>query len=85
MQRALLNFMLDLHTGAHGYEEAWVPVLVNRESMVGTGQLPKFRNDMFWVYRGAEAEGGEGDAEGAAAPQEEAAPRRSGRPSSAAA
>ena len=47
LQRALLNFMLDLHTVTHGYEEAWVPVLVNRESMVGTGQLPKFEEDMY--------------------------------------
>src|ERR1051325_9080340 len=40
--RALMNLMLDVHTRDHGYEEAWVPVVVNRESMTGTGQLPKF-------------------------------------------
>ncbi len=47
LQRALMNFMLDLHTGAHGYDERWVPLFVNRESMVGTGQLPKFEEDMY--------------------------------------
>ncbi len=47
--RSLMNFMLDLHTGQHGYEEAWVPVIVNRASMTGTGQLPKFEDDMYAV------------------------------------
>ena len=45
--RALMNFMLDLHTSEHGYEEAWVPVVVNRKSMTGTSQLPKFEDDMY--------------------------------------
>ena len=45
--RALMNLMLDVHTREHGYEEAWVPVVVNRESMTGTGQLPKFAEDMY--------------------------------------
>jgi seryl-tRNA synthetase len=45
--RALMNFMLDLHTREHGYEETWVPYAVNRASMVGTGQLPKFEEDMY--------------------------------------
>lgn len=45
--RALMNLMLDLHTGAHAYEEVWVPVVVNRTSMTGTGQLPKFEDDMY--------------------------------------
>jgi seryl-tRNA synthetase len=45
--RALMNFMLDLHTNEHGYEEAWVPVVVNRASMTGTSQLPKFEDDMY--------------------------------------
>jgi len=45
--RSLLNFMLDLHTSEHGYEETWVPVVVNRASMTGTGQLPKFEDDMY--------------------------------------
>lgn len=47
--RSLLNMMLDLHTDAHGYEEAWVPLMVNRASMTGTGQLPKFEDDMYHV------------------------------------
>ncbi|MDQ6871692.1 MAG: serine--tRNA ligase [Gemmatimonadota bacterium] len=45
--RSLINLMLDVHAGAHGYEETWVPVVVNRASMVGTGQLPKFEEDMY--------------------------------------
>ena len=45
--RALMNLMLDLHTREHGYEELWVPVVVNRTAMTGTGQLPKFEEDMY--------------------------------------
>ncbi|HKS07488.1 MAG TPA: serine--tRNA ligase [Gemmatimonadaceae bacterium] len=45
--RSLIQFMLDLHTREHKYEEAWIPVVVNRASMVGTTQLPKFEEDMF--------------------------------------
>ncbi|MCR4426556.1 MAG: serine--tRNA ligase [Firmicutes bacterium] len=45
--RALINFMLDLHTQSHGYTEVFPPFIVNRASMVGTGQLPKFAEDMF--------------------------------------
>jgi seryl-tRNA synthetase len=45
--RALINLMLDTHTGEHGYEETWVPLVVNRASMTGTGQLPKFEDDMY--------------------------------------
>ena len=48
LERALINFMLDLHSG-QGYEEVGVPVLINRNSMYGTGQLPKFEDDMFYV------------------------------------
>jgi len=47
LHRALAQFMLDLHTGQHGYEETNVPLLVNAESMFGTGQLPKFEEDLF--------------------------------------
>ena len=47
LHRALAQFMLDLHTGAHGYEETNVPVIVNADSMRGTGQLPKFEDDLF--------------------------------------
>src|SRR4249919_1052459 len=47
LHRALAQFMLDLHTGEHGYEETNVPLMVNAESMRGTGQLPKFEDDLF--------------------------------------
>ena len=47
LHRALAQFMLDLHAGEHGYEETNVPLLVNAESMRGTGQLPKFEEDLF--------------------------------------
>ncbi len=47
LERALINFMLDLHTSEHGYEETWVPVLANRAAMTGTSQLPKFEDDMY--------------------------------------
>ncbi len=47
LQRALIQFMLDLHTREHGYTEVYVPYLANRESLFGTGQLPKFAEDLF--------------------------------------
>jgi len=47
LERALVNFMLDLHTRRHGYVEVFPPFLVQRHSMVGTGQLPKFEDDAF--------------------------------------
>lgn len=47
MQRALIQFMLDTHTGEHGYEEAYVPYLVQAQALVGTSQLPKFEEDLF--------------------------------------
>ncbi|GIU49830.1 serine--tRNA ligase [Shewanella algidipiscicola] len=47
MHRALAQFMLDLHTNEHGYTEAYVPLLVNEDSLLGTGQLPKFGEDLF--------------------------------------
>lgn len=47
MVRSLMNMMLDLHTGTFGYDETWVPVVVNRASMIGTTQLPKFEDDMY--------------------------------------
>jgi seryl-tRNA synthetase len=49
LERALINFMLDLHTGRHGYTEVMTPFMVNRESMTGTGQLPKFESDLFRI------------------------------------
>ncbi|MCZ8341610.1 MAG: serine--tRNA ligase [Leptospira sp.] len=47
IERALMNLMLDTHTSENGYEEMWVPVLVNDESMTATGQLPKFADDFY--------------------------------------
>ena len=54
LERALINFMLDLHTREHGYTEILPPFMVNSQSMLGTGQLPKFKEDLFkledWDY-----------------------------------
>jgi seryl-tRNA synthetase len=47
LERALINFMLDLHTGEHGYTEVLPPFIVNSDTLVGTGQLPKFEADLF--------------------------------------
>lgn len=47
LERALINFMLDIHTGEHGYTEIQPPVIVNRTALFGTGQLPKFEEDLF--------------------------------------
>jgi seryl-tRNA synthetase len=47
--RGMMNFFIDVHVGEHGYEEVWPPVLVNRATMTGTGQLPKFEDDMYRV------------------------------------
>ena len=47
LQRALINFMIDIHVSEHGYEEVYVPYVVNLDSLYGTGQLPKFEEDLF--------------------------------------
>lgn len=52
LERALINFMLDLHTGENGYHEMLPPALVNRSALVGTGQLPKFEEDLFHLAPG---------------------------------
>ena len=54
LHRALAQFMLDVQTIEHGYTECYTPYIVNREILEGTGQLPKFRDDMFWVLRGGD-------------------------------
>lgn len=54
LHRALAQFMLDIHTLEHGYIETYVPYLVNRDSLRGTGQLPKFEQDLFAVTAGSE-------------------------------
>jgi seryl-tRNA synthetase len=56
LHRALAQFMLDTHTQEHGYTECYTPYIVNREILEGTGQLPKFKEDMFWVLRGGDEE-----------------------------
>jgi seryl-tRNA synthetase len=56
LHRALAQFMLDTHTTQHGYTECYTPYIVNREVLEGTGQLPKFKEDMFWVLRGGDEE-----------------------------
>ena len=54
LHRALAQFLLDVQTEAHGYTECYTPYIVNREVLEGTGQLPKFKEDMFWVSRGGD-------------------------------
>ena len=54
LHRALAQFMLDTQTQEHGYTECYTPYIVNREVLEGTGQLPKFKEDMFWVSRGGD-------------------------------
>ncbi|MGB7479147.1 MAG: serine--tRNA ligase [Burkholderiaceae bacterium] len=64
LHRALAQFMLDTHTGEHGYTECYTPYIVNAESLRGTGQLPKFADDLFSVQKGGQE--GEQDREQAA-------------------
>ena len=52
LHRALAQLMLDTHTLEHGYAECYVPYIVNAETLSGTGQLPKFEDDLFWVVKG---------------------------------
>jgi seryl-tRNA synthetase len=56
LHRALAQFMLDVQTQQHGYTECYTPYIVNREILEGTGQLPKLKDDMFWVTRGGDEE-----------------------------
>lgn len=55
LHRALAQFMLDTHTAEHGYTECYTPYLVRGESLYGTGQLPKFEQDLFSTYKGGES------------------------------
>ncbi len=52
LQRSLIQFMLDLHVEQHGYDEVYVPFLVNQDALTGTGQLPKFKEDLFSIENG---------------------------------
>ena len=54
LHRALAQFMLDLQTTEHGYQECYTPYIVNSSTLFGTGQLPKFKDDMFWVTKGGQ-------------------------------
>src|SRR5690606_20503729 len=56
LHRALAQFMIDLQTTEHGYEECYTPYIVNGSTLFGTGQLPKFKDDMFWVTKGGDDE-----------------------------
>ncbi len=67
LHRALAQFMLNLQTGEHGYTECYTPYIVNTATLQGTGQLPKFKDDMFWVTKGGESV----DEEGKAIPRED--------------
>ncbi|MFO0146179.1 MAG: serine--tRNA ligase [Betaproteobacteria bacterium] len=59
LHRALAHFMLDVQTGEHGYTECYTPYIVNRETLTGTGQLPKFEQDLFAAKKGGQE--GEGE------------------------
>ena len=72
LHRALAQFMLDVQTLEHGYTECYTPYIVNREILEGTGQLPKFKQDMFWVFRGTDGDAvGVGAGAGDEAPTEQ--------------
>lgn len=67
LHRALAQFMLDTHTSQHGYTECYTPYIVTADTLFGTGQLPKFKEDMFWVTKGGDSE----DEHGNPVPREE--------------
>ncbi|MEO6958430.1 MAG: serine--tRNA ligase, partial [Burkholderiaceae bacterium] len=64
LHRALAQFMLDLHTSEHGYQECYTPYIVNSSTLFGTGQLPKFKDDMFWVTKGGQDDDADRDEHG---------------------
>lgn len=61
LHRALAQFMINTHTRLHGYTECYTPYIVNSDVLIGTGQLPKFKEDMFWVNRGGAEEEPQGE------------------------
>ncbi|PLC51933.1 serine--tRNA ligase [Pollutimonas subterranea] len=71
LHRALAQFMLDLQTTEHGYEECYTPYIVNSSTLFGTGQLPKFKDDMFWVTKGGQDNEPNLDEQGNAVPSED--------------
>lgn len=64
LHRALAQFMLELQTGEHGYTECYTPYIVNSSTLFGTGQLPKFKDDMFFVTKGGVDDGPRTDEQG---------------------
>lgn len=64
LHRALAQFMLDLQTTEHNYQECYTPYIVNSSTLLGTGQLPKFKDDMFWVTKGGQENGMDVDEHG---------------------
>jgi seryl-tRNA synthetase len=71
LHRALAQFMLDLQTAEHGYEECYTPYIVNSSTLFGTGQLPKFKDDMFWVAKGGQDTSADVDEQGDPVSQED--------------
>ena len=71
LHRALAQFMLDVQTGEHGYQECYTPYIVNGSTLLGTGQLPKFKDDMFWVTKGGNEAGQDHDEHGNVIPGED--------------
>jgi seryl-tRNA synthetase len=71
LHRALAQYMLDLQTTEHGYEECYTPYIVNSSTLFGTGQLPKFKDDMFWVTKGGQDGQGDLDDQGNPITQED--------------
>jgi seryl-tRNA synthetase len=72
LHRALAQFMLDLHTGEHAYTEVYVPYLVQRQALLGTGQLPKFEDDLFKVSGKSEARTADAQAAAGGLPAQQA-------------
>ncbi len=64
LHRALAQFMLDVQTIEHGYQECYTPYIVNGSTLFGTGQLPKFKDDMFWVTKGGQDDEPQHDEQG---------------------
>ncbi|MGE4370205.1 MAG: serine--tRNA ligase, partial [Burkholderiaceae bacterium] len=71
LHRALAQFMLDLQTTEHGYQECYTPYIVTASTLQGTGQLPKFKDDMFWVTKGGSESGQDHDEHGNVVPGED--------------
>ncbi len=71
LHRALAQFMLDLQTAEHGYQECYTPYIVNSSTLFGTGQLPKFKDDMFWVTKGGQDTSADVDEQGDPVSQED--------------